>query len=630
MRGKSLISKCFIVLMFLSLYSCSLKKESINLNTKPVSLKKFDTPPGADKSVPAEKGGDGFKGEGWTTKTDYNVIGKSSAEKGGKFETSFTEFPNSIRIYGKDSNFEFNVIYGELIYESLLNLDPVDKTVIPCLATHWKVEDDSVTFRYRINPDARWADGMPVTTSDVLATYNLLTDTTLGVPFVNSFFQTYEKPVIESKYIFSIKSKEKNWRQFVYASTFSILPEHILKNLTGSQYNQEYQFKCMVGSGPYTILDEDIKKGESITLRRRSDYWGEKEKFNTGKNNFDEIVMHRVMDDLLEFEKFKKGELDLYRIKKQETFKTGFNFDYADRNLVVRKKVYNSEPLGLTGFVFNLREKPFDDIRVRKAFIHLFNKANINEKLFENYYSLYNSYFPNSEFANPDNPVPGYNYDSAMALLKEAGWSLNTSSGKLEKAGKQMEVTLPFTKPMDRYLTIYQEDLQKAGIKLELKETDIPTRFSLGNERKFMIIPVQWMGMTIPNPVSFLSSETADAPGTNNWSGIKDARIDSLCKLYDLSYKTEDQIKVLREIDKIAYSYFAMIDGFYRSYRSYAFHNKFGYPDGITGKYDSFHNIFSYWYIDKEKYGKYQKAINDKSMVLPKEEIEDRYWQDKK
>lgn len=630
MREYSLFSKCLIIFLLLFLCSCSVKKEGIYLGTKPISINKFNTPPGADPNIPAEKGGEGFKGEGWKTKVEYNVIGKKEAVKGGKFEISFTEFPNSIRIYGKDSNFEFNIIYGELIYESLLNLDPVDKTLIPCLATHWKVESDSVTFRYRINPDARWADGMPVTSNDVLATYNLLTDTTLGVPFINSFFQTFEKPVIESKYIFTIKSKEKNWRQFVYASTFQILPEHIIKDLSGSKYNEQYQFKCMVGSGPYTILDEDIKKGESITLRRRSDYWGEKEKFNTGKNNFDEIVMHRVMDDLLEFEKFKKGELDIYRIKKPETFKTGFNFDYAERNLVIRKKVYNNEPLGITGFVFNLREKPFDDIRVRKAFIHLFNKTNINEKLFENSYSLYNSYFPNSEFTNPTNPVIGYNYDSAMVWLKEAGWIMNPSNGKLEKDGKQLEVTLPFTKPMDRYLTIYQEDLQKAGIKLELKETDMPTRFSLGNERKFKIIPVQWMGMLIPNPVSFLSSETADAPGTNNWSGLKDGRIDSLCKLYDLSYTSEEQKKVLQEIDKIAYSYFAMIDGFYRSYRSYAFHNKFGYPDGITGKYDSFHNIFSYWYIDTDRYEKYQKAVNDKSVKLPEEEIENKYWRNKK
>ena len=602
MRKYIFYLKCLIIVFSLFSFGCSQKREKINLNTKPVSIKQFDTPPGADPNVSAEKGGNGFKGEGWTTNDKYNVIGKKEAVKGGRFNVSFTEFPASLRVYGKDSNFELNIIFSELMYETLLNIDPLNKTLYPGLATHWKIESDSLTFRFRINPDARWADGMPVTANDVLATYNLLTDSTIQEPFTSSFYQTFEKPVIESKYIFTLKSKEKNWRQFYYAATFSILPEHILKNLSGKDYVEQYQFKYLIGSGPYLIMEQDIKKGESLILRRRSDYWGENEKFNTGKYNFDEIAMHRVMDDILEFEKFKKGELDLLRIKKLETLTTGFNFDYADRNLVLRKKVYNYEPLGPTGFAFNLREKPFDDIRIRKAFIHLFNKNKINEKLFDNSYALYYSYFPKSEYSNPANPVPGYNYDSAMVLFKEAGWNLNTSNGKLEKDGKQFEVTIPFSKPMDRYLTIYQEDLQKAGIKLDLKETDLPTRINLGNERKFKIIPLQWMGLIFPNPVTFLSTETADEKNTNNWSGLKDTRIDSLCKLYDLAYNTDEQIKIIKEIDQIACSYFAMMFGFYRPFRPLAFHNKFGYPDGIIGKYEIFIMCFSIGMLTLKNY----------------------------
>jgi len=48
-------------------------------DTKPVSIKQFDVPPGADPSVPAELGGEGFTGEGWETKTDYNLLGDEEA-----------------------------------------------------------------------------------------------------------------------------------------------------------------------------------------------------------------------------------------------------------------------------------------------------------------------------------------------------------------------------------------------------------------------------------------------------------------------------------------------------------------------------------------------------------------------
>jgi microcin C transport system substrate-binding protein len=607
-------------------FSCGSKKDSVNLGTKPISVKQFDTPPGADPSVPADKGGKGFKGDGWVTNEKYNSIGKKEAVKGGKFVFAMPEFPTSIRTYGKDSNYELNDIFSTLIFESLLNIDPVDKSLHPGLVTHWKIAPDSLTYSFRINPDARWADGMPFTSQDFITTFKLMADTTMQQPFLNEFTKGFEFPVAESKYIFSIKSKTKNWRQLYYLSTFSVLPDHILKNLTGKDFIEQFQFKYLVGTGPYALLDNDIKKGESITFRRRSDYWGENERYNTGKYNFDEITFTVIMDDLLQFEKFKKGELDYYSIKQPDLWKTGFDFDYATRNVILRKKIFNSVPLGPTGFALNMREYPFNDIRVRRAFMYLFDKKKLNEKLFDNTYSLFNSYFPNSEYANPSNPVTGYNYDSAMTLLNEAGWIFNKEKGTLEKDGKKLEVTIPFSKPMDQYLTIYQEELQKAGIKLNLKETDGTTKFSLGNDRNFTIIPMAWMGMAFPNPITDLSTESADAKNTNNWSGVKDKRIDSLCVLYDVAYSKQEQINILREIDRIAYSNFGLMDGFYRSYRMIAFQNKFGYPDGILSKYDRYSSIFYYWYIDPDKFKTYEKAVNDKNMQLPKEELENDYW----
>jgi len=623
------ISHLLLIAAIVISFSCGQKKGSVNLDTKPVSIKQFDTPPGADPSVPADKGGKGFKGEEWTTNDKFNSIGKKEAIKGGKFVSSMSVFPTSIRIFGKDSNYELNDIFGSLMYETLLDIDPIDKTLYPALATHWKIAQDSVTFTFRINPDARWADGMPVTSQDFIATFNLLADTTIMQPFLNEFTKSFEPPVEESKYIFSIKSKEKNWRQLYYLSTFSVLPSHVLKNIKGKDYLDQYQFKYLVGSGPYVILDNDLKKGESLTFRRRSDYWAENERGNIGKFNFDEITFTVVTDDLLQFEKFKKGELDYYSIKQYDLWKTGFDFDYANRNVILRKKIYNNVPLGPTGIALNMREYPFNDIRIRRAFMHLFDKVKWNDKLFENSYTLFNSYYPNSEYSNPTNPVVGYNYDSAMTLFKEAGWEFNKDKGTLEKDGKKLEVTIPFYKPMDRYLTLYQEELQKAGIKLNLKETDPTTTFTLGNDRNFTMIPMAWMGLIFPNPVTDLSTESADNKNTNNWPGVKDARIDSLCKLYDVAYTKQEQVNILKEIDRIAYSYLPFMDTYYRAYRTIAYQNKFGYPDGIIGKYDRYSYIYYYWYIDPDKYVNYQKAINDKNVQMQKEELENDYWRKK-
>src|SRR6266446_4439578 len=48
---------------------------------------------GADPSVPAEQGGKGFKGEGWQTNTDFDLVGDPRALKGGVFREYQLDFP---------------------------------------------------------------------------------------------------------------------------------------------------------------------------------------------------------------------------------------------------------------------------------------------------------------------------------------------------------------------------------------------------------------------------------------------------------------------------------------------------------------------------------------------------------
>src|SRR4051812_28966412 len=42
---------------------------------------------GASPSVTAEQGGKGFKGKGWQTNTDFNLLGDPRALKGGTFKS---------------------------------------------------------------------------------------------------------------------------------------------------------------------------------------------------------------------------------------------------------------------------------------------------------------------------------------------------------------------------------------------------------------------------------------------------------------------------------------------------------------------------------------------------------------
>ena len=61
-----------------------------------------------------------------------------------------------------------------LAYESLLGVHPTTLEYIPALATHWQISPDKLTYRFRINPNARFSDGTPVTADDVVATWDFM------------------------------------------------------------------------------------------------------------------------------------------------------------------------------------------------------------------------------------------------------------------------------------------------------------------------------------------------------------------------------------------------------------------------------------------------------------------------
>lgn len=629
-----------MIILALTIMSCGGKDEPKvkvkKTETQPISVKKFDTPPGADPSVSAEMGGNGFTGEGWTTSANYNVLGSSKAVKGGTIIWSIPDFPATLRNYGKDENSYYTRMAQTLMYESLLDTDPVTQDYTPRLATHWQISEDKKAFRFRINPNARWADGKPVIADDYIATFKLLLDPGLLTGGAEYYKENFEMPVAESKYIVSIKAKKVGWIYFAGAGGIRLLPAHLLEGVTAKDFLERFNYEPMPGSGPYFIRKEDVDKGRSITLRRRSDYWGEKEPFAKGMYNFDVIKTDVVQDETLQFERFKKGEIDVYNVSRAQWWAEKTDFDEVKRGIVQKKKIYNQNPGGTSGLALNMRKPPFDDIRVRKAFSMLYDRKKFNDKLFYNSYTPLKSFFSGTPYENPNNSLINFNLDSAILLLEEAGYKDKNDQGYRMKDGKVLDLELTYTQPsQERYLTIFQEDLKRAGIKLNLKQIDGTTQFKIGNERNFSMIMAAWGGQNPPSLEFNVISKTADDPNSTNWSGIKNPRIDELAKMYNTTFDKKERMKQVREVDSIIISIQPYVLGWYADYTRLLFHNKFGFPKWMVARFDDYYGgsepaIFSFWWIDPAKFELYEEALKDKSKQLPVGEVDEKYWVDVK
>jgi microcin C transport system substrate-binding protein len=588
-----------------------------------------DADAGADPAVPADQGGKGFTGQGWDTNTDFDLIGDPRAVKGGTLrQAGMTDFPGTLRIYGPNATAWDQMLHG-MVYESLVALHPTTLEYIPALATHWQISADKKTFRFRINPNARWSDGMPVTSDDVIWSWKLLVDKGLQDPGRAVVYSNFEQPVAASKYIVSVQAKTINWQNFLYFSGMYIYPAHLLKDLTGESYVRDYNYKLLPGTGPYTLDEKDVVKGKMITIRRRTGYWAEKERRNVGVANFSEIQQIVVRDRNLEFEMFKKGDIDYYPVQRAQMWVEDLNYDSIKRGLNQKRKIFNHNPRGVQGIAINTRREPYGDIRVREALRRLFNRESMIEKMMFNQYLPSDSIFPASVYENPGNQKITYDPQRAVQLLADAGWKDRDSSGRLVKNGRPLNIEIVYGDQLsERYFTIYQEDLRKVGITLNLRFVTFETLVKLIDDRTFDMASIAYTGELFPSPEANLLSELADQKNTNNITGFKNQRADDIIHEYDRTFDFGQRVKLLQELDGIVTGQHHWIFEWVAPYERVVYWNKFGQPPGILTRTGDARDIPSMWWLDPERQGKLDQARRDSSIQLGEGQSEDRYWLD--
>ena len=554
---------------------------------------------------------------------DFPLIGDPNAQKGGALRYAIISYPATFRLHGPSSNTVFISLMSSLVYQTLISIHPNTLEFIPELAEAWEIQEDNKTFLFRINPKARWEDGQPVTPEDVVFSYELVIDPETKDPASADLFgRMFETPEIVDEHTVKFTAKTLHWRNFIFCgANLPILPAHTFQ---GKNYLEDFNWKIPNGSGPYKL--EKFKKGNNIIFKRRDDFWAKDERGNIGLNNFDRIQFSVVRDRNLMFEKFKKGELDYYVVAVARKWVEEMNFDKIQNGWIQKRKIFTFQPNGVSGLALNMRQPPFDDVRVRKAMSYLYNRPVFMEKLFFNEYVSTYSYFPGSIYENPTNERIDYDPEKAQALLKEAGWTERNSQGLLEKDGRPFVVTALYgEKTLERHLTIYQEDLKKAGIDLKLKLVDYSTMFKLIDERNFQMASMAWNALIFPNPESSYHSKYADMNQTNNITGIKHPRIDEILEEYPKMFVLEQRIQALQELDELVYQEHPYVLGWYGPFSRVLYWNRFGMPESYFTKTGDYNNILSMWWYDKEKDKQLKEAMK-KGTPLNVGEVEVHYW----
>lgn len=522
---------------------------------------------------------------------EADPIALPNTKPGGTFTTWGGPFPKSLNMFLDYNSFSANVM--GLLYEPLISLHSTENRPIGVLAESWQIDEDGMSFTFKIREDATWSDGRPITSADIQFYYDVILNPQNLTSLFRVSLKRFERPVAVDEKTVLIKANTRHWNNFFQAGNMVALPAHLWE---GQDFNK-INFEFPVVSGPYSI--GEVKKGRSISLQRRHDWWGRKNRYNSGKYNLNKVVYRSMTDRNKALEAFKKGIFDAYPIYTSSIWMKKTQFEQVEKGWVVRQAVYNKEPKGYQGLAINLREPKFQDVRVRQALGYLLNREAMNEKFMYNQYFLLNSFYPDlyPNNVNPDREVTPYDPEKARRLLEEAGWSVN-NKGRLEKDGQPFEITFLSAAEDFRHLNLYIEDLKSVGIQAQIEKTNRSTLTKRIDNFEFEMFWTAWGASRLRDPESGWHSSTADQTASQNYPGVQDEEIDRLIELQKVEYDMDKRIEILKQIDNRLAEMIPYIFLWQADHGRILYWNKYQTPDFVFDKFGQEESILTYWWED--------------------------------
>lgn len=579
-----------------------------------------------------------FNEEEWETNPLPPSVADPRARKGGTLRLGMSEFPPTLRTEGPNSRLKtLSDIHG-LIYETLLGYDMNLGDYVPGLATHWQIGDDRLTYRFRLDPRARWADGRPLTADDVVATFDHLRNEDRQDPALAQHYnEQIESVTMIDRHTVEIKARNPEWRTMLELAGTRIYPAAYIR-MDGETYLTEWNWKLPPGTGPYELLPENVDKGRAVTLHRREDYWDKDHPQKRHMFNFDAIRWEVVLDDELLYQKFLAGELDAMLILRAQRWVDDVDRERAvQQGWVQKRKIYNLEPQGYGGFAFNMRTAPFDSRNVREAFAHLFNREQLFEKFFFFQYEYIDSYFPGQIWARPGARRVQFNPARARELLAADGWTGRDAQGYLVNEDRRRFPVLHLDFAQDSFQRIFevvQRDLwQEAGIKLELSLVDGASLLKKVWDQKFQLVYWSWTASLFPDMEFQFGSKYADEPQSNNLNGFKNAEADAIMQAYKSEFDFDKRVQLMHRLDAILFDEHPYALGWFAPYFRILYWDRFGHPPEYGERFVGDTNVMThYWWVDpeKEQQLEHNQATNTASYpghrLNQYDEVDQRYW----
>lgn len=365
-------------------------------------------------------------------------------------EASIGEPSNLLPVLASDS--ASSDING-LVYSGMVRYDK-NFVLEGDLAESWDISADGRTITFHLRDGVTWHDGQPLTSADVLFTYQLYVDPNTPTSYAEAYRQVTSATAPDP--LTFVVSYEKPYAPALASWGVAILPKHLLE---GVEITKSPLSRQPVGTGPY--LFKEWKSGEKIVLEANPNYY-------EGRPYIKRVVYRVIPDQSTQFLELQSGGLDYMGL-------TPIQYSTQTDTIAFKRHFnkYRYLSFSYTYLGYNLERPLFRDRRVRQALTHAINKQEIIDGVLLGLgQPATGPYKPDTWVYQQDVKRYPYDPERARALLAEAGWSDSDGDGILDKHGTPFSFTIVTNQGNDlRAKTgeIIQRRFREIGVEVKLR-----------------------------------------------------------------------------------------------------------------------------------------------------------------
>jgi microcin C transport system substrate-binding protein len=532
---------------------------------------------------------------------------RADAPKGGRLVTIGT---GAIATFDSFNRFilKGDVAQGiELTFDSLMvpAADEPD-SYYGLVASSVAIASDRSWATFRLRPEARFADGTPITADDCVFSFETLKQK--GHPFYRNQLADVVSAVAIDRH--TIKYAFTGSRTRNLPATVAALPV-LSRSFYATRNFEETTLEPPLGSGPYKV--GDFKQGTYVTYVRRQDYWGKDLPVMRGRFNFDEIRYDYFRERLAGLQALKAGVIDLREEFTAKEWATAYDIPAVAEKRLLRDVLEDKSPSGTQGWWINTRRAKFSDARVRRALDLAFDYEWTNKNVFYDLYSRTTSFFESSPMKATGEPsaaelkllmpfkdkLPAAVFEApyippvsnasgndrrmmsqAARLLSDAGYEVKNGQ-RVNAKGEVLDIEFLISDPgFERILSPYVKNLTAIGVQASIRRVDDAQYQRRVKSFDYDIISARFIMSLTPGPElrNFFGSEAARTDGTFNLAGISDPVVDHLITAVSEARSRDEMVTAARALDRVLRAGHYWVPHWFKGTHTIAFWDKFARP----------------------------------------------------